>query len=127
MKSLSACKAMKEGVQAALDCGRANRDNNILSDPIGALLHAWFDGQGINGEFQRTQGNAHFGAMSWHCPLAGYGAFRPIAPGQPGTGDRYIEGGIKAFHESCALNFVNHDECLTGAGPLPYRTLRPSL
>jgi 2-polyprenyl-6-methoxyphenol hydroxylase-like FAD-dependent oxidoreductase len=96
------------------DYWRANRDNAQLSDALGALLQAWFDRSDIAGEIQRTQGSSHFGMMSWHCLLAGYGAFPPIAPDQPGTGDLYLEGGIKDFLNACALNFGSHDQCLQG-------------
>lgn len=100
------------------DYWRANRDNDQLSDNLGALLQAWFDRADITGEVHRTQGRSHFGAMSWHCLLAGYGAFPPVAAQQPGTGDLYVEEGLQAFLGGCALNFGSHDACLTGAWPL---------
>ena len=101
------------------DYWRANRDNDQLSDGLGAVLQAWFDRADITGEITRTQGRSHFGALSWHCLLAGYGAFPPIAPQQPGTGDLYLEEGLQGFLDGCALNFGHHDACLTGAWPPP--------
>ena len=98
------------------DYWRANGENDQLSDALGSLLQAWFDRADITQELARTQGNSHFNAVSWHCLLAGYGAFPPIAPNQPGTGDLYVEGGIGRFLEGCALNFGTHDACLAGAG-----------
>lgn len=97
------------------DYWRANRDNDQLSDALGTLLQAWFDRADIVKEISRTQGSSQFSAISWHCLLAGYGAFPPIAPNQPGTGDLYVESGISEFLNGCALNFRSHDECLTGA------------
>jgi len=99
------------------DYWRANRDNAQLSDALGTVLQAWFDREDISGAIHRTQGHSHFGVMSWHCLLAGYGAFPPIAPEQPGKGDLYLEEGIEQFLSACALNFGSHDDCLTGAWP----------
>jgi len=96
------------------DYWHANRENDQLSDALGSLLQAWFDRADIAKEISRTQGSSHFSAVSWHCLLAGYGAFPPIAPNQPGTGDLYVESGVKEFLNACALNFGSHDECLTG-------------
>ncbi|OYU68413.1 MAG: tryptophan halogenase, partial [Burkholderiales bacterium PBB5] len=97
---------------------QANRDNDQLSDALGAVLQAWFDRSDIAEAIHRTQGRSHFGALSWHCLLAGYGAFPPIAPRQPGTGDLYAEEGIENFLDGCAMNFGSHEACLTGAWPL---------
>jgi hypothetical protein len=83
-------------------------------------LQAWFDRADIVKEISRTQGNSHFSAVSWHCLLAGYGAFPPIAPNQPGTGDLHKEGRIEYFLNACASNFSSHEKCLNKypeAGP----------
>ncbi|MEL6182697.1 MAG: hypothetical protein AAFS10_27310, partial [Myxococcota bacterium] len=48
-------------------------------------------------EIQRQQLESHFGTLSWHCLLAGYGAFPPTAANQPGRGDHYVEKGVPAF------------------------------
>jgi hypothetical protein len=79
-------------------------------------LQAWFDRADIVTEIARTQGNSHFNAASWHCLLAGYGAFPPIAPNQPGTGDLHVESRIAEFLHGSAMNFKRHDACLTSAG-----------
>lgn len=86
----------------------ANRDNVHLSNSLGAVLQAWFDREDIVTEVHRTQGESHFGAISWHCLLAGYGAFPPVAAEQPGAGDLYLEGSIEAFLAACAMNFERH-------------------
>jgi hypothetical protein len=96
---------------------RANRENNQLSGALAQLLQAWFDRADIVGEILRTQGESHFGALSWHCLLAGYGAFPPIAPVQPGTGDLYKEAEIGALLKGCSLNFGSHEQCLSGSWP----------
>jgi hypothetical protein len=96
------------------DYWHANRDNVHLSDALGTLLQAWVDREDIAQALARTQGNSHFSAVSWHCLLAGYGAFPPIAPNQPGTGDLYVESRIHEFLHGCALNFRSHAECLAG-------------
>jgi hypothetical protein len=95
---------------------RANQENDHLSDALGTLLQAWFDRADIVTEIARTQGNSHFNAASWHCLLAGYGAFPPIAPNQPGTGDLHVESRIAEFLHGSAMNFKRHDACLTSAG-----------
>lgn len=100
------------------DYWRANRENKNLSDPLGTLLQAWFERLDIVHEVDRTQSHSHFGSASWHCLLAGYGAFPPIAQNQPGTGDLYAEGGVEAFLDGCAMNFASHDACISGARPV---------
>jgi 2-polyprenyl-6-methoxyphenol hydroxylase-like FAD-dependent oxidoreductase len=105
----------KLGTRSDSGYWRVNRENDHLSDALGTLLQAWFDRTDIVKEISRAQGNSHFSAVSWHCLLAGYGAFPPTAPNQPGTGDLYVEGRINEFLNGCALNFRSHDECLTGA------------
>lgn len=107
----------KLNTRSDTDYWRANRENDHLSNNLGSLLQAWFDRQDIVDGVVRTQGHSHFGAHSWHCLLAGYGAFPPPAPNQPGRGDLYVEGGLEAFLEGCALNFGSHEECLTGTWP----------
>jgi len=102
----------KLNTRADSDYWRANRDNEHLSDALGTLLQAWFDRADIAKEIARTQGASHFSAASWHCLLAGYGAFPPIAPNQPGTGDLYQEGRIEHFLHACASNFSSHATCL---------------
>lgn len=91
---------------------QANRDNDRLSDPLCTVLQAWFDREEMAGPIQRTQGASHFGALSWHCLLAGYGAFPPPNPTQPGTGDLHQAEGIDAFLAGCAMNFPSHAGCL---------------
>ncbi|RYE69129.1 MAG: tryptophan 7-halogenase, partial [Oxalobacteraceae bacterium] len=94
------------------DYWHANREKEHLSDALGSLLQAWFDRADIAKEISRIQGNSHFSAVSWHCLLAGYGAFPPIAPNQPGTGDLHAEGRIDHFLNACASNFSSHENCL---------------
>lgn len=91
-----------------------NARNERLSDSLRWVLDAWFRRQDLAAEIERQQIESHFGVMSWHCLLAGYGAFPELAPNQPGEGrgDRYLEAGIGDFLRRCAMNFVDLDECL---------------
>ncbi|GAC14298.1 tryptophan halogenase [Aliiglaciecola lipolytica E3] len=87
---------------------RANRNNEHLSDSLIQLLNCWYQRNDLNAEIHRQQINHHFDSLSWHCLLAGYGAFPPLAEKQPGTGDLYKEQGIAEFNRRCGLNFSSH-------------------
>jgi hypothetical protein len=54
--------------------------------------------------------------LSWHCLLAGYGAFPPLSKDQPGKGDLYDEQAIAEFLRRCSLNFKDHRENLEALG-----------
>jgi hypothetical protein len=58
-------------------------------------------------ELERQNAGIHFGVMSWHRLLAGYGSLPELAPNQPGNhkGDRYHELELRDFLHRCALNF----------------------
>lgn len=87
------------------DYWRENRENEHLSDSLYQLLNAWYQREDFNKEVERQGLMSHFNSISWHCLLAGYGAFPPLAPNQPNKGDLYIEQNIQDFIEGCALNF----------------------
>mgnify|MGYP001083819663 FL=1 len=72
-------------------------------------------------ELERQKSTTHFGVTSWHCLLAGYGAFPELAPGQPGNhkGDRHHELGLGEFLRRCAMNFRSLEECLAAVGGQP--------
>ncbi|MEO0974639.1 MAG: tryptophan halogenase family protein, partial [Pseudomonadota bacterium] len=65
---------------------RANRDNMVLSDSLRHLLDVWYRRQDLSQEIQRQRLESHFGTLSWHCLLSGYGAYPALAPEQPGAG-----------------------------------------
>ncbi len=90
------------------DYWRANRDNMVLSDSLRHLLDTWYRCRDLSEEIARQKLESHFGTLSWHCLLAGYGAFPPLAQKQPGRGDHYKEKNVAAFLAGCALNFDAH-------------------
>lgn len=94
------------------DYWRANRDHNNISDSLYQLLQVWFQQGDMAAEFARQKIDSHFGILSWHCLLAGYGTFPGLAAGQPGQGDLYHEREIGAFLQGCSLNFASHEQCL---------------
>jgi len=96
------------------DYWRDNRDNLELSDSLLMLLEVWYKREDIEQEIYRQKIGAHFPVASWNCLLAGYGAFPELAKKQPGQGDLYTEKKIAQFLQGCSLNFVEHNELLTG-------------
>jgi len=84
---------------------RANRDNKHLSESLLQILDVWFRQGDLSAEIERQKLESHFGSLSWHCLLAGYGTFPPLANNQPGKGDRYVEAGIAGFLQGCSLNY----------------------
>ena len=91
---------------------RANRENMALSDSLKQLLHVWYSKGDLSEEIARQNISTHFDDVSWHCLLAGYGAFPDLHPNQPGKGDLYQEQGVQAFLSGCRLNFKSHRENL---------------
>ena len=100
------------------DYWRANRDNLQLSEPLLQLLHLWFQKADIVPEIEARKDASHFGVLSWHCLLAGYGKFPHLAAAQPGKGDLYCDASVEAFLHGCSLNFGSHEQCLAGTWPL---------
>ncbi|MFD2167917.1 tryptophan halogenase family protein [Thalassotalea euphylliae] len=92
---------------------RANRDNVQLSDSLKQILHAWYSREDVEAEINRQNIASHFDAVSWHCLLAGYGAFPPLHPNQPGKGDLYLEQNVEQFVHGCSLNFSSHEDNLS--------------
>ncbi len=88
---------------------RANRDNSKLSESLIQLLQVWYQREDLAAEIQRQNIEDHFSNTSWHCLLAGYGAFPALAANQPGKGDLYQEQKIQQFLSGCALNFDSHE------------------
>lgn len=91
---------------------RANRENKQVSDSLKMILKSWWNNEDLTQEISRQKLETHFDSWSWHCLLAGYGAFGPVAPNQPGQGDRYIDANVKEFLTGCALNFERHEQNL---------------
>ncbi|MGI9202836.1 MAG: tryptophan halogenase family protein, partial [Woeseiaceae bacterium] len=70
---------------------RANRENMELSDSLRHILDVWYRRGDLSQEIRRQDIESHFGNLSWHCLLSGYGAFPPLATEQPDKGDLYID------------------------------------
>jgi len=99
----------------------ANAHNEQLSSSLRQLLDVWLRRGDLAAELERQKVVTHFGVMSWHCLLAGYGAFPDLAPNQPGhhQGDRHHELGLGEFLRRCAMNFRSLDECLAAVSGQP--------
>ncbi len=90
------------------DYWKANRENLNLSESLRHILDVWYRRGDLSEEIQRQKLESHFGTLSWHCLLSGYGAYPAAADEQPGTGDLYAEQGVADFLSRCALNFGDH-------------------
>lgn len=94
---------------------RANRENMTLSEPLLHILDVWFRRGDLAQELARQDNLSHFGSASWHCLLAGYGAFPPLNAEQRDDVDFFRDRNIAAFLNGCALNFQPHHQQLAGA------------
>ncbi len=93
----------------------ANRENTHLSESLKRILDVWYHRGDLDAEFQRQKIESHFSSLSWHCLLAGYGAFPGLAPEQPNKGDLYLEQNVESFINGCSLNFKSHQHCLASS------------
>lgn len=84
---------------------RANRDNDALSPALQEILDTWFRRADLVSLLERQQGLSHFTSASWHCLLAGYGAFPRLAAEQRDDVDFYRDRNVGGFLAGCALNF----------------------
>lgn len=85
-----------------------NRENMKLSESLLQLLTVWYEKGDLSKEIYRQGLQDHFGVTSWHCLLAGYGAFPRLAADQPGIGDKYKEYNLAAMFKGCLLNFADN-------------------
>ena len=88
------------------DYWRANAANEALSDPLLHILDRWFRRGDVGEELARQGQRSHFGNLSWHCLLAGYGAFPPVSEAPRDDMDFHTAGNIGGFLDGCALNFA---------------------
>ncbi len=86
-----------------------------LSESLLQLLDVWFRKGDLPAEIQRQGLDKHFGTTSWHCLLAGYGCFPPLATNQPDTGDLFAEKDLDTFFRGCLLNFPTQQDYLKRA------------
>ncbi|WP_343527486.1 tryptophan halogenase family protein [Sphingomonas sp.] len=84
---------------------RANAANMALPEPLLHILDRWFRRGDLAELLARHGQRSHFGNLSWHCLLAGYGAFPPISEPPRADMDFYADRGIGAFLNGCSLNF----------------------
>lgn len=94
------------------DYWRANRAIGDLSDPLLHILDVWFRRGDLAAALGAMEGLSHFQSLSWHCLLAGYGAFPPLADVQRSDVDFYGDRGLAGFLAGCAMNFPLHGEAL---------------
>ena len=94
------------------DYWRANRENRSLSESLLQLLDVWYRREDLVREIARQELDSHFGVTSWHCLLAGYGQFPPLAANQPGGGDLFVEKGLETLFSGSMLNFRSHAQAL---------------
>lgn len=94
------------------DYWKDNRANMNMSESLRQILDVWYRRGDLPAEIARQQLNSHFGTTSWHCLLAGYGQFPPLAERQPGGGDMLQEHNLEHLFEGCMLNFQPHADVL---------------
>ena len=94
------------------DYWKANRENMELSSSLRHILDVWYRRGDLTKEIERQNLESHFTSMSWHCLLAGYGAFPPLVAEQPTHRDLYKEQEVARFLERCSLNFESHGDNL---------------
>lgn len=87
------------------DYWRANRANMDLSEPLLRILDTWYRRGNLVALLEQESRLSHFGSASWHCLLAGYGAFPPPGDERRNDVDFHRDRGIAAFLHGCALNF----------------------
>jgi hypothetical protein len=99
------------------DYWRANRANRTLSAPLLQILEVWFR----RGDLVRTLAGmddlSHFQSLSWHCLLAGYGAFPSLTAEPRDDVDFYRDHDVARFLSGCAMNFPPHRAALQHGAP----------
>lgn len=91
------------------DYWRDNAGHDRLSDPLKAMMTAWFTGSDIVAEVERQDIARYYAPLSWGCLFAGYGIWpRRLQPATPPVDP----GRLDRFLERCASNFPLHGETL---------------
>jgi 2-polyprenyl-6-methoxyphenol hydroxylase-like FAD-dependent oxidoreductase len=100
------------------DYWRANRENMELSDSLRQILDVWYRRGDLAAELERQNLKSHFGVLSWHCLLSGYGAYPGLSGDKPDKVDFYRDHAVAPFLAGCALNFSDHrHNLLPPSGP----------
>ncbi len=87
---------------------------DALSDPLKAMITAWFTGADLEQAVAELDIARYYPALSWHCLMAGYGQFpddaqmRPPEPGLPLANMAAIDD----FVARCTMNFGDHAEAI---------------
>ncbi len=92
-----------------------NRAHGQLSAPLRHILDVWYRRGDLGEELARQRNLSHFGNESWHCLLAGYGAFPAATAPRDDAVDFHAARGIGAFLHGCSLNFPTHAAALAQA------------
>jgi tryptophan 6-halogenase len=93
---------------------RANAAQANLSDSLKGLMTAWFTGADLVEEIAAQDIAKYYAPLSWHCLMAGYGAFPGAAKMKPPeAGLRVADmARIARFIDGCAANFPAHGDAL---------------
>jgi tryptophan 6-halogenase len=93
---------------------RENAANNNLSDNLKAMITAWFTAKDITAEIEALGIGDYYSTLSWHCLLAGYGAYPDEAKMRPPEADiqHFDMAKIDSFIRRCGLNFGDHKALL---------------
>ncbi len=102
----------KLNTRSDTDYWRVNRENAELSSNLEQILDTWFRRADLVALLEGQRELSHFGSASWHCLLAGYGAFPALATEQRSDVDFYRDRDIARFLDGCALNFEDHAQVL---------------
>ena len=86
--------------------------NDALSPALAQILDTWFRRADLAGLLESQRELSHFGSASWHCLLAGYGAFPALAAEQRDDVDFYRDCEVGRLLNGCALNFDDHAHAL---------------
>jgi len=89
------------------DYWRANAANQALSDPLKAMMTAWFTHGDIAQVNREAYGRTHYSTMSWHALFAGYGTFpspEKTVPLPKGVRDGDLAM-VTAMLDACVQNF----------------------
>ncbi len=92
-----------------------NAANDRLSDPLKAVMTAWFTGADLSAEITRLGIGGYYASLSWHCLLAGYGTYPAAARLRAAEPDLPLRdmATLDAFMAGCVGNFPDHRTLLS--------------
>jgi tryptophan 6-halogenase len=85
-----------------------------ISDPLKAVLTAWYTGADLSAEIERLDIGRYYSTLSWHCLLAGYGVFPDDTKIQPAGSDiqQFDLAKVDEFIRRCGLNFRDNKQVI---------------